>query len=190
MSFKENDPDQDDGFGRKLNDLSHEDLLNNAHWAHRLIDAMHAGEFDCPGCGCMTSNGICTGCRHGTSAIKVLTKERDELKKALAMAEKEARVADHSYDLLITYHANNVRCLTMEEAARTLTELAEDDPELSPAKQCAALRGRAKLGSNLVAVEKPVVVQVKAALEFAAGSLSGNPGEAVRAALEALEKIR
>ncbi len=81
----ENDPEQPDTFGHFLNDLTPVELLNNAHWAHRLIDAYTEGEFDCPVCGCLTSNGICTGCSRGTSEF-VVNRNRAEFAESLLCA--------------------------------------------------------------------------------------------------------
>lgn len=45
------------------------------------------GDFDCSVCGCLTNNGICTGCRQGTllrERAEKAERERDELAEALA----------------------------------------------------------------------------------------------------------
>jgi hypothetical protein len=57
---------------------------DHAETVDKIHDAYLSGDFDCPGCGCLTNNGICTGCRHGTSKVKVL---------AATLAEREAQLA-------------------------------------------------------------------------------------------------
>lgn len=68
----ENDPEQPDTFGGKLNDLAPVALLNWAHWSARLVDALWAGELDCstPGCGRQTNNGTCADCRRGVGPVQ------------------------------------------------------------------------------------------------------------------------
>ena len=98
MSDPIDDPEQGDCFGRKLNDLAPAELLRNAHWAHRLIDAMWDGEFDCPSCGRQTNNGICTGCRRGTSEF-VVNRKRAEFAESLLCA----MALEHGLDRMGTY---------------------------------------------------------------------------------------
>lgn len=56
-------------------------LRSRRYW-RRLANALMDGEFDCPSCGCVTNNGICTGCRHGTSEVALLRKRVAELEGA------------------------------------------------------------------------------------------------------------
>jgi hypothetical protein len=55
-------------------------LKSRRYW-RRLANALMDGEFDCPGCGCVTNNGVCTGCRHGTSPMAVLKRRAEAAEK-------------------------------------------------------------------------------------------------------------
>jgi hypothetical protein len=72
---------------RPWENIARAGLKSRRYW-RRLANALMDGEFDCPGCGCVTNNGVCTGCRHGTSPMAVLKsraevaeKERDHWKR-------------------------------------------------------------------------------------------------------------
>ncbi|NBD11820.1 hypothetical protein [Corallococcus silvisoli] len=56
--------------------------LKSRHYYRRLADSLMNGDFDCPGCGCLTNNGICTGCRYDTSPMALLKKRVAELEVA------------------------------------------------------------------------------------------------------------
>ncbi len=82
-----NDPEQTGALGKLLNDMTPSELLSEAHWAHRLIEAYSNGEFDCGGCGRLTGNTVCTGCLHGTSPIKLLESENARLRALIGSNE-------------------------------------------------------------------------------------------------------
>lgn len=84
--------------GRKLSEMTHAELLEEALWSRQILDGIWDGAMDCAVCGGMTTNGICTGCRRGTSPMAIVTVRAEFAESLLcALAFDHALIfPDHS----------------------------------------------------------------------------------------------